>query len=125
MPKKILIVEDNLDMRELLHLYLKSDGFTIVTAGDGREGLYMARAEDPDLILTDIHMPDLDGIEMVKQLRTQKKFKETPIIVLTAFGHEERDRAIRAGANRAVDKPTDLESLVNDVNELLELQRDE
>ena len=121
MPKKILIVEDNFDMRELLHLYLKSDGFTVVTARDGREGLYMAEAEDPDLIITDIHMPELNGIEMVRQLRTQPKFKDIPIIVLTAFGIEERDNAVRAGANRAIDKPTDLESLVNDVNELLDL----
>jgi CheY-like chemotaxis protein len=120
MPKKILVVEDTLDTRELLHLYLKMEGFTIITASDGREGLYMASAEQPDLIVTDVNMPNLDGIEMVKQLRTQTQFKDIPIIVLTAFGFEERDNAIRAGANRAVDKPTQLESLVDEINELLD-----
>ncbi|HVG21667.1 MAG TPA: response regulator [Blastocatellia bacterium] len=65
MPKKILIVEDTLDTRELLHLYLTSEGFSVATASDGREGLYMARAESPDLIITDINMPEMDGISMV------------------------------------------------------------
>jgi|SRR4051794_17661888 two-component system chemotaxis response regulator CheY len=120
MPKKILVVEDNLDMREVLHLYLKTEGFDVVVASDGREGLYMARAEKPDLIITDLHMPNLDGISLVKELRAEPAFKDTPIIVFTAFSREDRDNAIRAGANRAVDKPTHFESLIDDVQELLE-----
>jgi Response regulators consisting of a CheY-like receiver domain and a winged-helix DNA-binding domain len=120
MPKKILVVEDNLDMREVLHLYLKTEGFEVVVASDGREGLYMARAERPDLIITDLHMPNLDGITLVKELRAEPAFKDTPIIVFTAFSREDRDNAIRAGANRAVDKPAHFESLIDDVHELLE-----
>ena len=120
MPKKILIVEDNLDMREVLHLYLKTEGFDVVVASDGREGLYLARAEKPDLIITDLHMPNLDGLTLVKELRTEPAFKDTPIIVFTAFSREDRDSAIRAGANRAVDKPTHFDSLIDDVQELLE-----
>lgn len=119
MAAKILVVEDNLDMREVLHLYLKTEGFEVVTASDGREGLYMARAEKPDLILTDLHMPELDGISMVKELRAEPELKDTPIIVITAFGSEERDEAIRAGADRAINKPTHFESLIDDINELL------
>ena len=65
MAAKILVIEDTLDMREVLHLYLKSEGFDVVVASDGREGLYMARAEKPDLILTDLHMPNVDGITLV------------------------------------------------------------
>jgi two-component system chemotaxis response regulator CheY len=122
MPKKILVVEDTLDMREVLHLYLKTEGFDVVTASDGREGLYMARAERPDLIITDLHMPNLDGISLIKELRAEPEFKDLPIIVFTAFGHEERDNAIKAGANRAVDKPTHFESLIDDINELLNLR---
>ena len=120
MAKKILIVEDNLDMREVLHLYLKTEGFDVVVASDGREGLYLARAEKPDLIITDLHMPNLDGLTLVKELRTEPAFKDTPIIVFTAFSREDRDSAIRAGANRAVDKPTHFDSLIDDVQELLE-----
>ncbi|HKG23794.1 MAG TPA: response regulator [Blastocatellia bacterium] len=120
MSKKILVVEDNLDMREMFHLYLKLEGFSVITASDGREGLYLATAERPDLIITDINMPNIDGISMVEQLRAQPDFKDTPIIVLTAFGFVERDNAIRAGANRAADKPVHIESLMDDINELLD-----
>ena len=119
MPKKILVVEDNLDSRDLVHLYLTTEGFTVVIASDGREGLYMAGAERPDLIITDIQMPNINGIDLIKQLRAQAEFKDIPIIAFTAFGPDERDAAIRAGANRAMDKPTHFESLIEDINELL------
>lgn len=119
MPKKILVVEDNIDTRQMLHHYLTQAEFTVVVAVDGRDGLYMVGAERPDLIITDINMPEIDGIGMIKNLRTQSEFKDLPIIALTAYGVDERDEAIRAGANRALDKPTDLDALVIDVEELL------
>ena len=122
MVARILVVEDTLDTRELLHLYLKSEGFDVITASDGREGLYLARAEHPDLIITDLHMPNLDGISLVKELRAEPEFKDLPIIAFTAFGHEDRDNAIRAGANRALDKPMHFESLIDDIIELLNLR---
>lgn len=118
MPK-ILVVEDNLDTRQMLHHCLTQVEFTVVTAIDGREGLYMARAEQPDLIITDLNMPDIDGIEIIKQLRAQSEFKDVPIIAITAYGIDERDKSIRVGANRALDKPTDLDGLVSDIEELL------
>jgi DNA-binding response OmpR family regulator len=119
MVAKVLVVEDTLDTREILHLYLTNAGFTVITASDGREGLYMARAEKPDLIVTDLNMPHVDGISLVRELRAQSEFKDLPIIVITAFGKQDRDEAIKAGANRAVDKPIDLESLIDDINGLL------
>ena len=119
MAAKILVVEDNLDTRAATHLYLKAEGFEVVTAYDGREGLYMARAERPDLIVTDLNMPNLDGLALVKELRADKELKDTPIIIVTAMSHEERDDAIRAGADRAIDKPILFESLIEDINELL------
>ena len=119
MPKKILIIEDNTDTRDLIHLHLTTEGFSVVVAADGREGLYMADAEHPDLIITDIDMPNLDGIELVKHLRSQPQFQALPILVLTSFGAAQMDEAIRAGANRAVAKPSHFDSLIADVNELL------
>src|SRR5258706_11604403 len=94
MPKKILIIEDNVDTRDLIHLHLTTEGFTVVVAADGREGLYMADAEHPDLIITDIDMPNLDGIELVKRLRAQTQFADLPILVLTSFGDEQMEHAI-------------------------------
>ncbi|PYT05866.1 MAG: two-component system response regulator [Acidobacteria bacterium] len=119
MPKKILVVDDNLDTRELTHLHLTTEGFTVVVASDGREGLYLAGAEHPDLIITDISMPGLDGVEMVQQVRQQPELKNVPILVLTAMGKEEMEQAIKAGANRAMNKPVLLDALADDVREML------
>jgi DNA-binding response OmpR family regulator len=85
---KILVVEDNLDTRELLHLYLMMGGFSVITAEDGREGLDAAEAEHPDLIITDISMPHLNGIEMTRLLRAKADFESVPIVVLTAHRSE-------------------------------------
>lgn len=119
MPKKILVVEDNLDTRELIHLHLTTEGYTVVAASNGREGLYLAGAEHPDLIITDISMPEIDGLELVRQLRTQSEFKSLPILVLTAFGLDQMDQAIKAGANRALNKPVHFDGLIDDVREML------
>jgi len=119
MSKKILVVEDNLDSRELIHILLAKMGFTVVDALDGREGLYKAQAEHPDLIITDIGMPQLDGIGMIRELRAQSYFEELPILALTSYGRKQREEAIKAGANRVLKKPSAFESLVTAVKELL------
>ena len=122
MPKTILVVEDNADTRELMHLHLKTEGYNVIIASDGREGLYLANSEHPDLIITDTNMPEITGIDLIKQLRLLPEFKNTPIIVLTAYGSDTLDEAIKAGANRAVNKPTHFDSLIDDVRELLDEQ---
>ena len=119
MAKKILVVDDNLDTRELTHLHLTTEGFAVVIAVNGREGLYMAGAELPDLIITDVSMPELSGIDMIKQLRTHPELENVPILVLTGLGTEELDQAIRAGANRAMNKPVHLDALLDEVREML------
>jgi CheY-like chemotaxis protein len=117
--RKILVVDDTVDTRELLHLYLKSAGHTILLAADGGEGLYRAKADGPDLIITDITMPNLDGYGMIRELRATEQFADTPIIALTAYGEEQLEKAREAGANEAVSKPMNLEELVGLVNSLL------
>lgn len=119
MTRKILIIDDNADTRDLTHLHLTTEGFAVVVASDGREGLYMAVAEQPDLMITDISMPGVNGIELVKQLSAQPELDNVPILVLTAFGDEEMDKAIRAGAHRAMSKPVHLDSLMDEVRLLL------
>ena len=119
MPKKILVIEDSLESRELIHLHLTTEGYTVVTACNGQEGLYLAGVEHPDLIITDLGMPEMDGFEVVRQLRSLEEFKTLPIMVLTAFGREELNRAIIAGANRALNKPVHFDDLIDDVRELL------
>src|SRR6185369_17573812 len=80
MPKKILVIDDNLDSRELIHLHLTTEGYTVVTASNGQEGLYLAGIERPDMIVTDINMPEVDGLELIRQLRAQPDFQKLPIL---------------------------------------------
>ena len=120
MSKKILVVDDTTDTRDLLHLYLKTAGYTVFVAADGGEGLYQAKMDEPDLIITDINMPNLDGFGLIRELRATEEFANIPIIALTAYGEEQLVRAREAGANEAVTKPMIMEGLVALVNSLLD-----
>jgi len=91
-------------MRELFHLYFTTIGFAVVTASDGLEGLYQARAERPDVVITDVFMPGLNGFEFIRELRADPELKDLTIIALTAGTQENRDEALKAGADRATDK---------------------
>jgi CheY-like chemotaxis protein len=77
--------------------------------------------DEPDLIITDISMPNLDGYDMIRQLRVTEQTANIPIIALTAYGEEQLEKAREAGANEAVSKPMNLEELVELVNSLLHL----
>lgn len=120
LPKTILVVEDTVDTRELLHHYFSSAGFTVIIAADGDEGLYRAKADHPDLIVTDIQMPNLDGIEMIKQLRAEPGYTNIPIITLSAYGDGANSEAIRAGATKTYTKPMNLEELTSAIVSLLD-----
>lgn len=119
MAQTILVVDDTVDTRDLLHLYLTTAGFTVIIAGDGGEGLYRAKAERPDLIITDINMPNLDGVSMIKELRAEPETAATPVIALTAYGREFREAATDAGANATMEKPFNFEELTEEVRSLL------
>ena len=119
MSKTILVVDDNTDSRDLIHGLLTRMGFTVLDARDGRDGLYKAHAEHPDLIITDIGMPNLDGIGMIRELRAQSYFEDLPIVALTSYGQKQREEAMKAGANLVLRKPSVFESLVDAVKELL------
>lgn len=118
MKKKILIVEDDPDLLKGLCWLLTKEGFDAVGAGDGDKGLRQAIDDPPDLIITDIYLPALDGVEMIKLLRKQPAFAAVPIVVLSAFAND-ITRAVAAGANSAVSKPVDREVLLRIVRNLL------
>ncbi|MFP5262485.1 MAG: response regulator [Blastocatellia bacterium] len=118
MKKKILIVEDDSDVLKGLCWILTKEGFDAVGAGDGDEGLRQAIGDPPDLIITDIYLPALDGVEMIKLLRKQPAFAAVPIVVLSAFPND-ITRAVAAGANSAIPKPVDRDVLIRIVRNLL------
>jgi DNA-binding response OmpR family regulator len=125
MPFKILIVEDNTDTRLALHHYFTNAGYDVPTAVDGQEGHYMAKAEQPDLIITDIAMPKLDGLEMIKQIRSTPETAKIPILVFTAVGNLNTEETLAAGADQIFFKPSEFGELRKVVREMLHEANDE
>ena len=118
--KKILIVEDNEDSRATLSQLLQHNGFDVVEARDGKEGVALAQSEKPHLVLMDMNMPVLDGWEASRQIRTEANTQNLPIIALTAHAMEgDRDLAMRAGCNEFHAKPVDLPKLLAQIAEFL------
>ncbi len=117
MAKTILVVDDKANVRTLLREYLTEEGFRVVTAGDGREALFVARYEKPDLILLDIMMPEMSGYEFTRAFR---KESDTPIILLTAK-LEESDKVLglELGADDYVTKPFGMRELVARIRAVL------
>jgi len=118
-PAKILVVEDHSDSREMLTTILEDEGFSVISAEDGQSGLDLANSERPDLIITDIEMPNMNGLQMIERLRARPEFAKVPILVLTAYGLGTSDDAVRAGANGSVPKPLQLNSFIRLVTNLL------
>ena len=117
MPQTILVVDDEPQIVRLVRAYLQESGFRVVTASDGQQALYVARHEKPDLIVLDITMPHIDGLEFTRRIRSETN---TPIIMLTARA-EETDRIVglQMGADDYVTKPFSPRELVARVQAVL------
>jgi CheY-like chemotaxis protein len=113
----ILVCDDDPNLRELVRAVLGSR-YDFVEAEDGAEALALAAEERPDLIVLDVMLPGLSGIEVLEELRTTDALKEIPVVVITAWSHAEIDAQV-AGADRFVSKPFDPDELSAAVAELL------
>lgn len=117
---RILFADDNAVNMMVISDFLGECGYHIVQARDGIEALKMAQEHKPDLILMDIQMPQLNGYEVINQLRSKKEFTATPIIALTALAMPgDRERCLEAGANEYMSKPIGLKTLVEVIERLL------
>lgn len=102
----ILVVDDEAPIVDLVRFTLEDADVRVVEASDGAEALVLARRIKPDLVLLDVHMPRLDGLEVCRQLRREPAFARTPIIMLTAAGQAaERSSGLSAGADEYLTKP--------------------
>ncbi len=119
MPKKILVIEDDDEMRELMRMTLTRNGYEVVTAPDGVSGYDNALFLKPDLIITDIRLPGADGIHVVRRVRDTDSLAETPILVMTAFGTGSATFSLQLGANAFEPKPIDTQRLLSTVRRLL------
>ncbi|MGA9027516.1 MAG: response regulator [Steroidobacteraceae bacterium] len=106
MAKSILAVDDSASMRQMVLLTLQGAGYTVLQACDGVEALELARAGGVDLVLTDVHMPRMDGITLVRELRNLPLYKYVPMLILTTESSQERKmEGKRAGATGWIVKP--------------------
>ncbi len=119
MRKKILIIEDDDVMRELLRMTLEQNGYEVTTAEDGVRGYDAALFIKPDLIVTDIQMPGADGIHVVRRVRDTTLLEKTPILVTTAFGSGSATFSLQLGANAFEPKPINQQNFLTTVKRLL------
>ena len=117
MPKTILIVEDDSNIRELLRLYLTQEGYAVETAQDGGEGLRSFKLLHPDLVLLDLMMPVMDGTQVIREIRAVSK---TPVIMLTAKAETfDKVTGLELGADDYVTKPFEMRELIARVRAVL------
>jgi DNA-binding response OmpR family regulator len=120
---KILVVDDEPAIREFLHAVLTDEGYDVLTASDGLEALPIAVEQQPDLILLDIMMPGLNGMETCQRLRERPTTSHIRVIILTAYDQRERlEESIAAGADDFLGKPIDLTELRIRVRAMLKVR---
>ena len=126
MTHTVLIIEDNQDLSELLGIYLSGFGYEISRAENSSQGISKALAERPDVIITDLHLPDMNGVEATAVLKNNPVTSKIPIIVLTAMSVGEwKKKALKAGVAEYLVKPISPPDLVETVRKLTETVRDQ
>ena len=120
-PRKILIIDDSQLVIMMLHDGLRQNGFEVLIASDGDEGLQMLKHESPDLIILDMHLPSMSGREFLKELKDRAYDPPIPVIVLTA-SEPVRDMALDGIVRACYQKPMPIAQLVAKINECLQAQ---
>ena len=121
MTKRALVVEDDLLNRMFLCATLEAEGFTVEIVSDGAHAIETAKEFQPDLITMDINLPNVSGVELIKQLRADDGLKAIPILAITAYvGKGEEGRIRRAGASDYMSKPISIKPFLASVERLLD-----
>lgn len=123
MKPKILIIEDNEQNLYLITFILEKNGFAVIAARDGREGIDKACGETPALILLDIQLPLMDGYEVARRLRQIDAMKETPIIAVTSYAMVgDREKSLAAGCTGYIEKPINPVTFLDEIKKYLPAQ---
>ena len=124
MKERILIVEDNLQSMRLIEMTLKAKGYTLLEAFDGEEAIEVAVRERPDLVILDIQLPKMSGLEVTKKLRETPGFAHTPIIAITAYAMKgDKEKVIDAGCDLHLSKPINTRELPALIAQMLQQRR--
>jgi CheY-like chemotaxis protein len=119
-PKRILLVEDNVDNQFIYSAMLRHAGYEVIVAVDGTQGLEMGRTQSPDLVLMDISIPGMDGLEVTRRLKADEATRATPILALTAHAlPSDRVRALEAGCDGYLAKPIDPPHVLAEVQRVI------
>lgn len=114
--KKVLIIEDNAQNLYLLSFILEKNGFSVIGASNGRDGIDMACREMPDLILLDIQLPVMNGYEVARRLRQVEMVREIPIVAVTSYAMVgDREKALDSGCTGYVEKPINPETFMDEI----------
>jgi two-component system, OmpR family, alkaline phosphatase synthesis response regulator PhoP len=120
--KRILLVDDEEDLRKMLAFRLEAVDYEVLQAGDGKEGLDKARADRPDLVILDLMLPKLDGFKVCRMLKFDEKYKHIPVIMFTARAQKsDEDLGKEMGADAYITKPFDPGQLLGKIEELLRI----
>lgn len=120
MPKTILLVEDDAESRKIFRLILEHHGYSVLEARDGADGIRLAREEGPDLILMDLSIPLIDGLEATRRLKQDAATRSIPVVALTAHVMaEDREQSRRAGCVGHLAKPVDPRQVVDEVRRIV------
>jgi CheY-like chemotaxis protein len=115
----ILVVDDNRWIQQALPALLEEEGFLVRVAGNGEEGFRSVCAGGVDLVITDVTMPEVDGVELIRLMRLDPFFQRTPIVAITAYGGRRLEEAKDAGADVCFEKPIDHPFLVDTIARLI------
>lgn len=116
---KVLVIEDNPDILEAVRLLLEAEGFSVVTAEECFSGMDCLESSPPDVIVTDIGLPAMTGLELIRYVRTKSNLQNIPIVAMSGYDKAYLATAAMAGANATLHKPEDLEHLTSTVQAVI------
>ena len=118
--KRALVIEDNEDNMKLITFILEKNGYCAIRAENGKKGIALALKERPDFILLDIQLPDMDGQEVLKEIRKSEIDGGIPIITVTSYAMSgDRERLLEAGCNGYIEKPIDPVNIINQIRKVI------
>ncbi len=120
MSKKILIVDDSESIRDVVNFTLENEGHEVMVGVDGKDAQQYLNGQNIDLVITDLYMPEMDGIELIKSIRQKNDYKHTPILFLTTESQQEKKlEAKKAGATGWIVKPFVPDQIISVINKVL------
>ena len=114
----VLVVEDEFGVADVVVTALEDEGYRVLVAANGRQGMERLADTKPDLIIADFMMPDMNGAELIERVRAEAEISDIPIVIYTAYSQEDIEPAMQAGATKAFFKPFDLDNLIDYVLQL-------